>query len=75
MPICSPSFIGIAGLGNEGKRSASALAVGNRDLEGHSIFVADRSCDVTLAGEVFGQVDVSGSKLSIFVPSISSTSP
>ena len=35
----------------------TTLVVDNRDGDGHTIFVADDSGDVTLAGQVFGQID------------------
>src|SRR6266550_8717786 len=41
------------------------LMIGNRDRDGHTIFVADNSGDMTLAGEVFGQIDAAGPKLDL----------
>src|SRR5258706_15303538 len=41
------------------------LMVRNRDRHRHTIFVTDNPGDVTLAGQVFSQVDAAGSELDL----------
>src|SRR6185437_8065729 len=51
----------------EGKKCFAAprenLAVRHRDGDGYTVFVADDSGDVALAGQVFGQIDAAWAEL------------
>src|ERR1700680_4826057 len=49
-----------------GRHNLILLAAGKRYLDGHAVFIADRSGDVTFAGEVFGQLDAAWPDLKLF---------